>query len=518
MATLRAPLGRGRITRALRAFRLPRLLPRQRGRRTLRPHADLVRESNKPLARLAAEQVFSRVAGAPPIEGNSLRLLRDGAENYPVWLKPSPAPSTRSTSRTTLSTATRSAASSATRWLPARGLGVAVRVLYDWLGCLTRTKPGFWRTLRAGRRRGPLLQPPRLDSPFGWVSRNHRKTLTVDGKIGFVAGLCIGRAWVGDPAKRIPPWRDTGVEVRGPAIADLEAAFAQSWAYAGGAPIPPSPAMDGETALEGPAIALRVIGSRPNTMGLYRFDQLIAALARRSLWLTDAYFVGTTLYTQALIDAARDGVDVRLLVPGASDIFVAKALSRAGYRPLLEAGVRVFEWNGPMLHAKTAVADGRWARIGSTNLNLASWAGNWELDVAVEDAGFAQQMEAMFEDGPAKAPPKSCWPSAASTRAAPRGRGPRRGSPGRLAAGAVGLGSAVGAAITNHRALGPAEAKVMTAGGVILLALAVAALVVPRLVTIPLAVLAAWVATTLLVRAVRLGAGAAARSTKRHSS
>ena len=105
---------------------------------------------------------------------------------------------------------------------------------------------------------------------------------------------------------------------------------------------------------------------------------------------------GMTAYVQALRAAANDGVDVRLLVPNATDIPLLKPLSRAGYRALLEAGVRVFEWNGTMLHAKTAVADGRWARVGSTNLNIASWFGNCEMDVVVEDEPFALLMEAMF--------------------------------------------------------------------------------------------------------------------------
>ena len=113
-------------------------------------------------------------------------------------------------------------------------------------------------------------------------------------------------------------------------------------------------------------------------------------MARRSLWVTDAYFVGVAPYVQAVSAAARDGVDVRLLVPGTSDIPAVASVSRAGYRPLLEAGVRVFEWNGSMLHAKTAVADCRWARVGSSNLNLASWIGNCELDIAVEDEAFAR--------------------------------------------------------------------------------------------------------------------------------
>ena len=145
-------------------------------------------------------------------------------------------------------------------------------------------------------------------------------------------------------------------------------------------------------------VALRIIASVPNVGGMYRLDQLIATFAQRSIWLADAYFVGTTSYVQALCAAARSGVDVRLLLPGTNDIPVIRALSRAGLRPLLESGVRVFEWNGSMMHAKTAVVDSCWARVGSTNLNLASWLNNRELDVIVEDERFAKLMEQSYLD------------------------------------------------------------------------------------------------------------------------
>ena len=101
-------------------------------------------------------------------------------------------------------------------------------------------------------------------------------------------------------------------------------------------------------------------------------------------------------YVQALNAAAGDGVDVRLLVPSATDLPILRPVSRAGYRPLLQAGVRIFEWNGTMLHAKTAVADGHWARVGSTNLNVSSWFGNCELDAVVEEESFAAEMEVMY--------------------------------------------------------------------------------------------------------------------------
>jgi cardiolipin synthase len=114
------------------------------------------------------------------------------------------------------------------------------------------------------------------------------------------------------------------------------------------------------------------------------------------LWITDAYLVPPPRLFQALVDAASDGADIRLLVPGTSDIPVVRNLTRIGYRSLLRAGIRIFEWEGPMLHAKTMVADGRWARIGTSNLNASSLLGNYEVDVLIDDPEFAQAMESQF--------------------------------------------------------------------------------------------------------------------------
>jgi cardiolipin synthase len=241
-------------------------------------------------------------------------------------------------------------------------------------------------------------------------------------------------------------------------------------------------------------------------------DQLIASLARKTLWLTDAYFVGTTSYVQALRGAALDGVDVRLLVPGASDIQILVPLSRAGYRPLLEAGVRVFEWNGRMLHAKTAVADGRWARVGSTNLNLASWMGNWELDVAVEDEAFGAAVQAMYLDDLSHATEvvlSSRRRIRTANEPAPRAPAERRssGSAGRVAAGAISVSNAIGAAITNRRPLGAAEAKVMAVAGSFLLVLACLVGMWPLVLAVPFVLFSTWMALTLLIKAYRLRRG-----------
>jgi cardiolipin synthase len=184
-------------------------------------------------------------------------------------------------------------------------------------------------------------------------------------------------------------------------------------------------------------------------------------------------------------------------------------LSRAGYRPLLEAGVRVFEWNGTMLHAKTAVADGRWARIGSTNLNVSSWLGNFELDAVVEDEPFARAMEEMYLEDltnatevvldarrKVRAPGEPSHPYPLLTSGG--------GRVGRAAAGAVRIGNAVGAAFTNRRVLEPIEARLMTSAGMLFLILAALVAWFPRVVAYALVAVCAWLGLALLHSGYRL--------------
>jgi cardiolipin synthase len=243
----------------------------------------------------------------------------------------------------------------------------------------------------------------------------------------------------------------------------------------------------------------------PATAALFRLDQLVAALASERLWLTDAYYAGTAPYVQALRAAAKDGVDVRLLVPNGTDIPILRPLSRSGYRPLLEAGVRVFEWNGTMLHAKTAVADSNWARVGSSNLNIASWLGNCELDVVIEDTAFAQLMEEMYQQDlenatevvldvkqKVRAPGAPAHPHPVLTSGG--------GSAGRAAAGAIRIGNAIGAAFTNRRVLEPVEAHLMLTTGTLLLALAILFTKFPRALVYPVVFLFVWFAVAFLYR------------------
>lgn len=438
-----------------------------------------------------------------------MRLLKDAAENFPAWLD-----AIRSAERSIFFESYIFGDDATGREfrdaLEARArAGVRVRVLHDWLGSPGKIVPGFWRPLLAAGASARTFNPPRFDSPLGWLSRDHRKSICIDGRVAFVSGLCVAQAWRGDPTAGKEPWRDTGVEIRGPAVADVERAFAQVWAMAGDQ-LGNDELTDPTTIPPMGEVALRVVASAPAIAGLMRLDQLIASIARLRLWLTDAYFVPVTAYVQALCAAARDGVDVRLLVPGASDIPVVSPLSRSAYRPLLEAGVRVFEWNGTMLHAKTAVADGRWARVGSTNLNLASFVGNYELDVAVEDAGFAAAMERQYRDDLKLATEIVLQRRRRSFRPVPsqvEDNRPRRapsGSAGRAAAGAVRFGSTVGTALVRPGELGFGSGRIMAAAAALLLITAILGLVWPKLVAWPLAAIAVWFAIAFLIRAWRL--------------
>jgi cardiolipin synthase A/B len=461
---------------------------------------------------LLLDQALSRVTGARSTGGNRVRLLRDGRENYPAWLDAIAAATVSIHFETYIIHDDRTGLQFAAALQARASAGVRVRVLYDWWGARGATGSRFWRELTASGVEVRSFNAPRLDSPFGWISRDHRKCLVVDGRVAFVSGLCVGDAWVGDRARGIEPWRDTGVAIEGPAVADIDLAFAGTWSLAGPAlPLDEIATRSGSAAAGGESgqTVLRVVATEPALAGLFKLDHIVVAAAERSLWLTDAYFVAVTSYVQALCEAARDRVDVRLLVPGVGDIPGLRALSRAGYRSLLEAGVRVFEWNGPMLHAKTAVADGRWARVGSTNLNPASWLGNWELDVAVEDADFARAMEAMYEDDLQHSTEivlvqrRVRAASTAGTRT-PRVRRVRRGSSRGAAAGAIGVGSTIGAAITNRRLLGPAESLVLGTSGAILLVFAAAIVWWPKVAAVPLAIAAVWIALSLILKAWQL--------------
>ena len=460
-------------------------------------------------SRLLAEQALSRAAGAPLLNGNAVELLIDAAAHYDAWLTAIRGARQRVLLENYIIRDDEVGRAFRDALVERAQSGVFVAVVVDWIGCFGQSRGSFWAPLRAAGGEVRVFNPPQLGEPFGWISRDHRKLLVVDGVHGFLSGVCISAKWLGDPARDVPPWRDTGVALRGPAVAELETAFAQSWGEIGASlrefvPIPAPATPPGH-------VSLRLIATQPATAGMYRLDQLIASMARKTLWLTDAYFVGLAPYVQALVAAARDDVDVRLLVPGSSDIPVVAGMSRSGYRVLLKAGIRVFEWNGSMLHAKTAVADGQWARVGSSNLNIASWLSNRELDVAVEDAGFAGQLAEQYERDLGNATEivlarrrrRGSGEHVRSSESRPPRVRHAGGSSGRAAAGALRIANSVGAALANRRVLGDTSGGPLVIGTIALAALAVIAFAWPAWIGWPFGVIAAWFALNLGIRSWR---------------
>lgn len=450
------------------------------------------------------ERAFARIADSDPRGGNAVRVLRDAQQNYPAWLEALEGAQRVIHFENYIVADDRTGRNFAKVLMERARAGVRVRLLYDWLGSYGRASRRYWEDLRAAGVEVRVFNPLRLTNPY-FVRRDHRKLITVDGRIGFVSGLCIDDSWEGGPGG--DPWRDTGLSLEGPIVADLDAAFAESWAFAG-PPLKRDASFDANSVPSVGTANAQVIRGKPGMFRTYRFDQFIAATAKRNLWITDAYLVATTAYVQALGEAAQDGVDVRLLVPGSTDVTVLQPVVRAGYRSLIEAGVRVFEWNGAMLHAKTAVVDGRWTRVGSTNLNLASWATNWELDVVVEDTGVAEAMEAMYLEDLSKA--TEVVPGIVSRRRMARNLRARssfrrrRGSMGRLAAGAVALGSSLGRGAGGLRSLNATEASSLGTIGLALLCLSALIAFFPPLVIAPLVIILGWFGVAFLIRSVRL--------------
>jgi cardiolipin synthase len=349
-------------------------------------------ERAPPPATDALARALDRTAGSRAIPGNAVRALADGPEIFPAIeaLIDGAARWVHFENYIVKDDAT--GMRFADRLLAAAARGVRVRVLYDSLGC-RGTGRRFWRRLRSGGvvvRAFHRLNPLR---PLRSLRRDHRKYVAADGIRAVTGGFCFGDEWAGDPGRGIPPWRDTGVEVCGPAALALEHSFLRVWAAAGGEPAPEqTPGAADEC---GDAV-VRVVEGLPGRWRMARVTQLLAASAAERIWITEPYLVAWLPETAALASAARDGVDVRLLLPGRTDIPAIRALARVGYRQLLNAGVRIWEWQGPMIHAKTTVVDDRWLKVGSSNLNPSSLAANYELDLLVDGRQAAQQAGAWF--------------------------------------------------------------------------------------------------------------------------
>jgi cardiolipin synthase A/B len=274
--------------------------------------------------------------------------------------------------------------------------GVPVKILLDGVGTLYMPAAHLATLQRAGCRVVSFRSLARWD-PRRHNYRNHRRILVVDGRLGISGGSGVSEKWAGD-GRQDGHWRDTDIRIEGPAVAGLQAAFAENWREAthellGGAayfPGPLAPAGD---------VRVQVVPSSPagGSYAVYTMVLLAMVSARRSILMTNPYFVLDGRMTDALLAAARRGVRVAALTPGKIDHDLVRSASRRDFGRLLQGGVQIFEYQPALLHSKTLVVDSTWATIGSTNLDNRSFALNDELNVAVHDARFARRLQEIFE-------------------------------------------------------------------------------------------------------------------------
>jgi cardiolipin synthase len=228
--------------------------------------------------------------------------------------------------------------------------------------------------------------------------RNHRRILVVDGRVGFTGGSGVSRTWMGNG--RIPDhWRETDVRVQGPVVEYLQGAFAENWLEATGIVLGGEPYFPRPLLAAGDAHA-QVVRSSPAGGGFAMYTMFLLALssARRTVYLTNPYFVPHEAMERAMVNAVRRGVRVVVLIPGAIDHNIVRQASRGRLGRLLRAGIEVHEYRAALLHAKTLVIDGVWATIGSTNMDNRSFALNDELNLVIYSQGLARRLEQVFQE------------------------------------------------------------------------------------------------------------------------
>lgn len=274
--------------------------------------------------------------------------------------------------------------------------GVRVKVLADALGSIA-TRADFWREMELRGIESRLFHPlfkKLWYQPF----RDHRKILVVDGRVAFTGGMNIGEEY-GSAVRTTRPgstWRDTHLRVAGPTAWEMAIVFGESWVQAEGSPLD-LPTLDAEKA-EAPGSRILVLDSRPKRGAAESAAALaaVAGAARRSLWITNAYFAPGWAGVRILGQAAARGVDVRLLLPGMTDVPIVRHAGHGYFSRLLRRGVRIFEYQGSILHAKSLVADGHVSVVGSTNLDFRSFLFNSECDLLVLCDRTAQTLEQVF--------------------------------------------------------------------------------------------------------------------------
>lgn len=353
---------------------------------------------------MALEQAIS---DSPLVLGNKVSLLQDGAATYAAMFGAMRQAKDHINLETYIMEDDATGADFATLLLAAQARGVQVNLIYDSVGGLNTPRTFFERLSKAGiavLEFNPL-NPMNAKGPWQIYNRDHRKMLIVDGRSVILGGINISNVYAsGSVLKRAPKppsadlaWRDTDLKIEGPVVAEFQKLFLQTWEKQK-APKPAAKAYFPRLEPQGSDI-VRAIGSTPDDPYSLIYLTLISAIgnAEKTVHLTNAYFVPDPQLLKALRDAAARGVQVQLILPSASDSELVFHAGRAHYAELLAGGVQIYERQGALLHAKTAVIDGVWSTVGSTNLDWRSFLDNDEVNAVVLGRDFATQMQAMHQ-------------------------------------------------------------------------------------------------------------------------
>jgi cardiolipin synthase A/B len=351
----------------------------------------------------ALEQVIERLTDAPLYRDNSVELLLDGPETHDAMLEAIGSANHHVHLETYIFADDEVGKRFAAALAAKARMGVAVRVIYDSIG--SRSASGdFWAELQAAGVAVRTFNPPdpiQDQNPFDIDTRDHRKLLIVDGRAAFTGGINIDRNYV-RPSEVVggtstsSGWRDTHIRIAGPAVEAFQNLFVGLWEMLdeplAEPPYAPRNLDEGDTLVR----VLSAVGGNAEASQIWVAYQAAAKVARDRIWITQSYFAPDDELLTAIREAAARGVDVRVLVAGFSDSQLLLNASRAYYADLLEAGIKVFESQEQIMHAKTMVVDGYWSTVGSSNLDYLSFLHNHEANAVILGAKFAAELEDVF--------------------------------------------------------------------------------------------------------------------------
>ncbi len=350
--------------------------------------------------------LIESICGGPLVAGNKVTLLIDGPATYAAMFKAIRNAKDHINLEVYIFKDDEVGRKFADLLLQKQSEGVQVNLIYDSIGCLG-TPAAFFQRLRDG---GILaleynpINPAKARASWVLAGRDHRKILIVDGSVAFTGGVNISQVYSGSSfsterrEKNIQEsWRDTHVQIEGPAVAEFQKLFLDTWARQNGPELPkrnyfPPLKREGSDLME-------VVGSTPGQDNRITYIMYVAAFTytQTFLHLTTSYFVPDEQTLEALVSAAKRGVDVKIVVPAMSDELTVFYAGRSHYTHLLKSGVKLYERKDTMLHAKTAIIDGVWSTIGSTNMDLWSFLRNDEVNAIILGSDFGAEMETLFE-------------------------------------------------------------------------------------------------------------------------